>query len=26
MPWNVGMIGAKPSTIFACGLTIDSRM
>ena len=25
-PWNVGMIGWKPATIFACGFRIDSRM
>jgi len=25
-PWNVGMMGWKPSTSFAFGATIDSRM
>src|SRR5688500_2655147 len=25
-PWNDGIIGPKPVTIFACGLMIDSRI
>src|SRR5918993_127931 len=25
-PWNVGMIGGNPATIFAWGFRIDSRM